>query len=153
MNYFLSIIERLKIIWINLKQARSHEIWSGTVGVGGYAAKGMGIEARSVNHFAQSAEKIFTFIFESSDGLSWHLHALKTKIGHFETILSIILSSVATWLPTGLSPNSRILAEMWVVASKSGRVEIQPTRPVTTVLLSMDRVAARRDGVSGSDSL
>ena len=26
MNYFLSIIERLKIIWINLKQARSHEI-------------------------------------------------------------------------------------------------------------------------------
>ena len=54
-------------------QGRNHEIWSGPVAVGGNAAEGSGIEARSADYFAcsadyfaQSTEKIFAFIFELS---------------------------------------------------------------------------------------
>ena len=73
-------------------------------------------------------EKFFTFIFQLLylDGLLWHFHGMlglirKTRKCCFQTIYShrsLALSTVATWLPTGLLGVPPILAEMWLLPQK-----------------------------------
>jgi len=136
-----STIGHVPYMTLSTKQGCSHEIWSGTVAVGGDATEGSDIKARIANHSAQSAEQSFSpSFFSYQDGLSWHLRALKTRKHHFQTIWShrsLALSTVAMWLPTGLLgvlPNFMNIGRNVVVASKSGRVETRPTWPVTTAL-------------------
>ena len=59
-------------------QGHSHEIWSGTVAVGGDAGKGSGIELEKKN---------LPSFFSYQDGLSWHLRALKTRKRRLQTIV------------------------------------------------------------------
>jgi len=113
-----------------ISQGCRHEIWSGTVAVGGNTAKDSGTEVCRADPSVRSAEKNFFHLHFSVIRMGSH-HTTLWRLGSVTFKLSISSSvNRAVWLPTsllGAPPNSWILAGMWLLPRKV--VQLKPGQP------------------------
>jgi len=118
----------LKAMWI---QGRSHEIWSGTVAVGG----GSGIEVCSANNSAQSAERNFHLHFwvirmgSCDTFMLWRLGSIAFKLFEAIDLYSVNCGHVTANWSAGCTADLvwNILAEMWLLPWKV--VGLKPDQP------------------------
>ena len=127
------------------EQGCSHEIWSGTVAGGGDTAEGSGIEVPSGDMdkknaiyypWRRSKKKIhlqFNLVTPSCFELK---EASLSNYWKPSISSSVNCGHVAASRSAGCTAEFVNIGRSMVVASKSGRVETRPTRPVTTALKS-----------------